>query len=255
MNRFEGKVVLITGGNSGIGLAAARLFLEEGAKVVLAARNEQRGREALQTLSFAADRVIFVPCDVRSREDCMRAVEQTMRVFGRLDVLFNNAGVVYVDRTVVNTPEEIWDETLDVNLKGVYLMSQAAIPAMVQGGGGAIIHNASVFGLVGGMGAAAYCAAKGGVVLLTKAMALDHAAQNIRVNCICPGSVDTPMLQAEMEDLGGVEKMRPLFAARHPMNRIASAEEVAQTVLFLASDEASFVTGAALPVDGGRTAW
>jgi len=255
MNRFEGKVVLITGGNSGIGLAAARLFLEEGAKVVLAARNEQRGREALQTLSFAADRVIFVPCDVRSREDCRRAVEQTMRVFGRLDVLFNNAGVVYVDRTVVNTPEEIWDETLDVNLKGVYLMSQAAIPAMVQGGGGAIIHNASVFGLVGGMGAAAYCAAKGGVVLLTKAMALDHAAQNIRVNCICPGSVDTPMLQAEMEDLGGVEKMRPLFAARHPMNRIASAEEVAQTVLFLASDEASFVTGAALPVDGGRTAW
>lgn len=255
MNRFEGKVVLITGGNSGIGLAAARLFLEEGAKVVLAARNEQRGQEALQTLSFATHRVLFVPGDVRRKEDCMRAVEQTLLVFGRLDVLFNNAGVVYIDRTVVNTPEEIWDETLDVNLKGVYLMSQAAIPAMVQGGGGVIIHNASVFGLVGGMGAAAYCAAKGGVVLLTKAMALDHAAQNIRVNCICPGSVDTPMLQAEMEDLGGVEKMRPLFAARHPMNRIASAEEVAQTVLFLASEEASFITGAALPVDGGRTAW
>lgn len=134
-------------------------------------------------------------------------------------------------------------------------MSRAAIPEMAKSGGGAIINNASVFGLVGGMGAAAYCAAKGGVVLLTKAMALDHAAQNIRVNCVCSGSVDTPMLQAEMEDLGGVGKMKQVFAARHPMNRIASPEEIAQVVLFLASDEASFVTGASIPVDGGRTAW
>ncbi len=255
MNRFEGKAVIITGGNSGIGLATARLFLEEGAKVVLAARNEVRGREALASLAFATDRLIFIPCDVRLRSDCARVVQQTVETFGRLDVLFNNAGVVYIDHTVVNTPEEMWDETIDVNLKGVYLMSQAAIPVMVNGGGGVIIHNASVFGLVGGMGAAAYCAAKGGVVLLTKAMALDHAAQNIRVNCICPGSVDTPMLRAEMEELGGIEKMKPIFAARHPLNRISSAEEVARAVLFLASDEASFITGVALPIDGGRTAW
>ncbi len=255
MNRFEGKVVIITGGNSGIGLATARLFLEEGAKVVLAARDEIRGREALASLAFAADRVIFVPCDVRLRNDCERVVRQTVETFGGVDVLFNNAGVVYVDRTVVNTPEEMWDETVDINLKGAYLMSQAAIPIMVNSGGGVIIHNASVFGLVGGMGAAAYCAAKGGVVLLTKAMALDHAAQNIRVNCICPGSVDTPMLRAEMEELGGIERMKPVFAARHPMNRISSAEEVAHAVLFLASDEASFITGVALPIDGGRTAW
>ncbi|GAB4480886.1 MAG: hypothetical protein Kow0088_22770 [Anaerolineales bacterium] len=170
-------------------------------------------------------------------------------------MLFNNAGVIYIDKTVVNTPEEVWDETIDINLKGTYLMSQAAIPAMVQGGGGVIINNASVFGLVGGFGAAAYCAAKGGVVLLTKAMALDHASQKIRVNCICPGSVDTPMLQGEMEDLGGVEQMKSVFASKHPMNRIASPEEIARVVLFLASEESSFITGAAIPVDGGRTAW
>jgi NAD(P)-dependent dehydrogenase (short-subunit alcohol dehydrogenase family) len=255
MTRLQGKVTIITGGASGIGLATARLFLQEGAKVVLVARNEQRGREALRLLSFAGERVVFFPCDVRRSTDCDRVVRKTVEIFGRLDILFNNAGVIYIEHTVTNTSEEMWDETMDVNLKGTFLMSRAAIPEMVKSGGGVIINNASVFGLVGGMGAAAYCAAKGGVVLLTKAMALDHAAQNIRVNCVCPGSVDTPMLQAEMEDLGGADKMKQVFAARHPMNRIASPEEVAQVVLFLASDEASFVTGASIPVDGGRTAW
>lgn len=255
MTRLQDKVTIITGGASGIGLATARLFLQEGASVVLAARNEQHGKEALRYLSFAGERVVFFSCDVRRSTDCESVVRQTVDMFGHLDVLFNNAGVIYIERSVTDTSDEIWDETIDINLKGTFLMSRAAIPEMAKSGGGVIINNASVFGLVGGMGAVAYCAAKGGVVLLTKAMALDHAAQNIRVNCVCPGSVDTPMLQAEMEDLGGVDKMKQVFAARHPMNRIASPEEIAQVVLFLASEEASFVTGASIPVDGGRTAW
>ncbi|MGB9586038.1 MAG: SDR family NAD(P)-dependent oxidoreductase [Anaerolineales bacterium] len=255
INRFQGKVVIITGGDSGIGLVTARLFLEEGARVVLAARNEQRGKEALHILDPTGDRAIFIPCDVCRSGDCERVVQQTINTFGHIDVLFNNAGVIYINRSVTDTPEDLWDETIDVNLKGTYLMSKTVIPYMIHAGGGVIVNNASVFGLVGGMGAAAYCAAKGGVVLLTKAMALDHASQNIRVNCICPGSVDTPLLRAEMEDLGGVDKMKPIFASRHPMNRIASPEEVARVVVFLASDESSFMTGAAIPVDGGRTAW
>lgn len=255
MTRLQGKVAVITGGASGIGLATARLFLKEGANVVLSGRDELRGKDALRKLSFAEERVFFYPSDVRNSTSCEKVVQQTFERFGQLDILFNNAGVVYIKRPITNTSEEIWDETIDINLKGTFLMSRAAIPAMINSGGGSIINNASVFGLVGGMGAAAYCAAKGGVVLLTKAMALDHAAQNIRVNCICPGSVDTPMLQGEMEELGDVEKMKQVFAARHPMNRIASPEEIAQVVLFLASEEASFVTGTSIPVDGGRTAW
>ena len=143
---------------------------------------------------------------------------------------------------------------MDVNMKGVYLMSRYAIPHMTDNGGGVIINTASVWGLVGGNGAAAYCASKGAVVLLTKAMALDHARQGIRVNCICPGSVDTPMLRAEMEALGGVEKALPKFAAKHPLNRISTPEEVAEAALYLASDAASFITGVSLPIDGGRTA-
>jgi NAD(P)-dependent dehydrogenase (short-subunit alcohol dehydrogenase family) len=254
MNKLDGKVALVTGGSSGIGLETARLFLQEGARLALAARNERRGQAALESLA-AGERAIFIPCDVRRAADCSQAVRQTMDTFGRLDILFNNAGVVYIPLSVVETSEAVWDETLDVNLKGTYLMSRAAIPELVKNGGGAIVNNASVFGLVGGVGTAAYCAAKGGVVLLTKAMALDHASQNIRVNCVCPGSVDTPMLESEMEILGGVEKMRPAFAARHPLNRIASPAEIARAVLYLASEDSSFVTGIALPVDGGRSAW
>lgn len=254
MKKLEGKVALITGGSSGIGLETARLFLQEGARVALAARNEQRGQAALESLD-AGDRAIYLPCDVRRASDCSQVVRQTVDAFGRLDILINNAGVIYIPYNVVDTSEAMWDETLDVTLKGTYLMSREAIPMMVKNGGGAIVNTASVFGLVGGAGVAAYCAAKGGVVLLTKAMALDHASQNIRVNCVCPGSVDTPLLESEMELLGGVEKMRPAFAARHPLNRISSPMEIARAILYLASGDSSFITGIALPVDGGRSAW
>jgi NAD(P)-dependent dehydrogenase (short-subunit alcohol dehydrogenase family) len=253
--RFENKVAIITGGTSGIGLAAAQLFSQEGARVVLMARDPSRGQAAAEQITAQGGQSIFVPGDVGVAAECQRCVAAAIESFGRLDILFNNAGVIHVNRNVVETSEEEWDATLNSNLKGTFLMSKAAIPHIVKSGGGVIINNASIFGLVGGSGVAAYCAAKGGVITLTKAMALDHAAQNIRVNCICPGSVSTPMLESEMNDLGGVEVQTPQFASRHPLNRIATPQEIARSVAYLASADASFVTGIALSVDGGRSAW
>jgi len=250
---LQDKVALITGGNSGIGRAIADLFAAEGARVVIAARDEARGHETVEAIVKSGGQAIFVPCDVRQAEDCQKAVERTIEAFGQLHILVNNAGIVY-RATVVNTTEEQWDDTMDTNVKGAYLMSKHAIPWMMRNGGGVIVNIASYYGLVGGKEAAAYCASKGAMVLLTKAMALDHAAQNIRVNCICPGSVDTPMLDQEMEELGGVEKLRPLFEAKHPLGRICSPAEVAQAALFLASDGSAFVTGSSLVIDGGLTA-
>ncbi len=252
--RFENKVALITGGTSGIGLAVARLLMQEGARVLLMARDKLRGKEAEEILSSGGGQAIFIQGDVTSAEDCQRCVKKTVDVFGRLDILFNNAGIIYVNKNLVDTSEEEWDATVDSNLKGTFLMSKYAIPYIAKRGG-AIVNNASIFGLNGGGGVAAYCAAKGGVINLTRAMAIDHAPQNIRVNCVCPGSVDTPLLEKEMDDLGGRETQRPRFASRHPMNRIATPEEVAHAVAFLASDDASFITGTALSVDGGRAAW
>ncbi len=252
--RFKDKVAIITGGTSGIGLAAADLLSQEGAHVVLMARNQVRGQEAVKRITVAGGQAMFIPGDVGVAVDSQRCVSTTVETHGRLDILFNNAGVMFVNRNLVDTTEKEWDTTLNSNLKSIFLMSKYAIPSIAKNGG-SIINNASIFGLVGGSGVAAYCAAKGGVINLTKAMAIDHAAQNIRVNCICPGSVDTPLLENEMNDLGGVEVQLPKFASRHPMNRIASPEEIARAVAYLASDDASFVTGVALPVDGGRSAW
>lgn len=206
--KLRDKVALITGGNSGIGRAIAILFATEGARVVIAARNEARGSETVETIAKSGGQAIFVTCDVRQAEDCHEAVETTIEAFGQLNILVNNAGTIY-RATVVDTTEEEWDDTMDTNVKGAYLMSKHAIPWMMKNGGGVIINIASYYGLVGGKEAAAYCASKGAMVLLTKALALDHAAQNIRVNCICPGSVDTPMLKQEMEELGGVGSSAP----------------------------------------------
>ncbi len=253
--KLAGKVAIVTGGSSGIGLATAMLFAAEGASVVIAARDELRGRKALLAVEREGGEGLFVRCDVSKSGDCLDAVEAAVRAYGRLDILFNNAGVIHSGKSVVDTTEEEWDDTMDVNVKGAFFMSRYAIPAIAESGGGAIVNNASIWGLVGGALCAAYCASKGAVVLLTKAMALDHAAQNIRVNCVCPGSVDTPMLEGEMAEQGGREAVISSIAARHPLNRIATPEEVARAVLFLACDDSSFITGAALPVDGGRSAW
>jgi NAD(P)-dependent dehydrogenase (short-subunit alcohol dehydrogenase family) len=251
--RLADKVALITGGTSGMGRATAVLFAQEGARVAITGRNETRGREVVEEIERASGTVIFIRSDVRFAEECRRAVEETLRAFGRLDILFNNAGVLYAN-TVPDCSEEEWDLTLDTNLKGTYLMSKFALPAMIAQGSGVIINNASGWGLVGGDAAAAYCASKGGVVLLTKAMAIDHARQGIRVNCVCPGDVDTPMLPEDAQRRGMKWEAYLASAANRPMGRIGKPEEIAKAVLFLASDDSSFVTGAVLAVDGGGTA-
>jgi NAD(P)-dependent dehydrogenase (short-subunit alcohol dehydrogenase family) len=251
--RLANKVALITGGNSGIGRATALLFAREGAKVTITGRDEERGKQVVEEIKKASGTAMFIRSDVRLARDCRKAVDGTLRRFGRLDILFNNAGV-YVPNTAVDCPEAEWDMTIDVNLKGTYLMSKLALPAMIAQGSGVIINNGSGWGMTGGNEAAAYCASKGGVVLLTKAMAIDHGGQGIRVNCICPGDVETPMLLADAK----LRKMKwsdyLVGASDRPLGRIGTPDEIARAALFLASDEASFITGAILAVDGGGTA-
>jgi NAD(P)-dependent dehydrogenase (short-subunit alcohol dehydrogenase family) len=254
MSDFTGKAVLITGGNSGIGRAAALQFAAAGARVAIAARNTEASQAVVSEIVTAGGEAFAVTCDVTRSADCDAAVAACVERYGGLNVLFNNAGIIYRERSALETTDEQWANTLAVNATGTFLMSRAAVAVMLGHGGGVIVNNASYFGLVGGRGAAAYSASKGAVVLLTKAMALDHARQDIRINCVCAGSVDTPMLRAEMEEMGGVDAVRHLFEDKHPIGRIASPDEIAAAVLFLASDAAGFITGAALPIDGGLTA-
>lgn len=251
--RLEGKSALITGGTSGIGRATAVLFAREGAQVALTGRSEERGREVAGEIERGGGRALFTRSDVRLAEDCRRAVDQTLRAFGKIDVLFNNAGVFFPN-TVPDCSEEEWDLTIGVNLKGTFLMSKYALPSMISRGGGAIINNSSGWGLVGGGAAASYCAAKGGVVLLTKAMAIDHGRHGIRVNCICPGDVETPMLPEDARRRGMKWEDYLAEAARRPLGRIGTPDEIARAALFLATDDSSFMTGAVLAVDGGGTA-
>ncbi len=253
MGRLERKVALITGGTSGIGRATAVLFAREGARVAVLGRDPGRGKDVVAEIEGAGGTAAFLQCDVRLAVECREAVGKTVDAFGGLDILFNNAGVYYPN-TVVDCSEEEWDLTVDTGLKGTYLMSKFALPVMVAQGGGAIVNNASGWGLVGGDKAAAYCAAKGGVVLLTKAMAVDHSRQGIRVNCVCPGDVDTPMLPQDARRRGMSWESYLVGASERPMGRIGQPEEIARAVLFLASDDASFITGAILAVDGGGTA-
>ena len=251
--RLENEVALITGGTSGIGEATALLFAREGAKVAITGRNADRGRAVVEKIVKDGGKAAFIQIDVRMASDCRRAVDETVRAFGGLDILFNNAGVFY-PHTILDCTEEEWDLQMDINLKGTFLMSKAALLGMIARGAGVIINNSSGWGLAGGDSAVAYCASKGGVVLLTKAMAIDHGRQGIRVNCICPGDVDTPMLpeDARMRGLKWEEYLAG--CANRPMGRIGTVDEIAKAALFLASEDSSFMTGAALVVDGGGLA-
>ena len=244
---------MITGGASGIGRATALLFAHEGAAVSVVDLDEAGGQAVAHEIADEGGRAIFVRCDVSQAADCQRAVQQTVEELGGLDILFNNAGVIR-RASVLETSEEEWDRVMAVNVKSVFLLSKCAIPVMAQAGGGVIINTASGWGLVGGRKAAAYCASKGAVVLLTKAMALDHGDQNIRVNCLCPGDTDTPMLRYEAQQLGESDKRFLAEAAERPLRRIGKPEDIAQAALYLASDASSFVTGTALVVDGGGLA-
>jgi len=251
--RLEGKVALITGGNSGIGRATSLLFAQEGARVVITGRNEERGKQVVEEIKRKSGIAMFLPCDVRSADDCARVVQETIRAFNRLDILFNNAGVNY-PHSAIDCTEEEWDLTININLKGSFLMSKYALPVMISQGGGVIINNSSGWGIVGGEKAVAYCASKGGVVLMTKAMAIDHGREGIRVNCICPGDVDTPMLLEDARLRGLAWKDYLASAGDRPMGRIGKPEEIARAALFLACEDSSFMTGAVLVVDGGGTA-
>jgi len=251
--RLQNKVALITGGTSGIGEATALLFAKEGAKIGITGRNQKRGHAVTEQILKDGGEAIFVRTDVRKADECRRVVAETVGAFKRLDILFNNAGIFY-PHTVLDCTEEEWDLQIDVNLKGTFLMSKFALPGMIDQGRGVIINNSSGWGIVGGDAAAAYCASKGGVVLLTKAMAIDHGRQGIRVNCICPGDVDTPMLPEDARMRG--QKWEDYLAgcSKRPLGRIGTVDEIAKAALFLASDDSSFMTGATLVVDGGGTA-
>jgi len=251
--RLQNKVALITGGTSGIGEATALLFAKEGAKIAITGRHEKRGHAVTAQILEAGGQAIFLRTDVRKADECRRAVEETVASFKRVDVLFNNAGVFY-PHTALDCTEEEWDLQIDINLKGTFLMSKFVLPRMIEQRRGVIINNSSGWGMVGGDAAVAYCASKGGVVLLTKAMAIDHGGRGIRVNCICPGDVDTPMLPEDARMRG--QKWDDYLAgcSNRPLRRIGTPEEIAKAALFLASDDSSFMTGAALVVDGGGTA-
>jgi NAD(P)-dependent dehydrogenase (short-subunit alcohol dehydrogenase family) len=251
--RLKDKVALITGGTSGIGEATALLFAAEEASVAITGRNHSRGTAVAERIQQKGGEAIFVRADVSLAKDCRHAVDETVRAFGRVDILFNNAGVFY-PQTALECSEREWDEQIDVNLKGTFLMSKFALPMMIAQKSGVIINNSSGWGIVGGDHAVAYCASKGGVVLMTKAMAIDHGAQGIRVNCVCPGDVETPMLPADAKMRGLKWEDYIAGCATRPLGRVGTVEEIAKAVLFLASDDSSFMTGAALVVDGGGTA-
>ena len=246
--RFENKVVLITGGTRGIGFATAKLFEAEGAQVVIVGRDGDTVTEAGRQVPARGE-----AGDVSIAADCERIVTRTLELSGRLDVLVNCAGVIFRNRTVEQTSEEEWDTTFDVNVKGTFLMCKYALPALRETRG-SIVNVSSYVGLVGFAGSSAYAASKAATLNLTRSMALDHAKEGIRVNAVCPGSVDTEMIHAAWQQFGDVELARRLWAEKHPLGRIASADEVGRAILFLASEDASFITGTALPVDGGITA-
>jgi len=254
MDILKNKVTLITGGASGIGRATAILFAQEGAAVAIADISQEMGESVRQEIEKLGGQAIFIPCDVSKAEDCQQAVERTVADFGGLDILFNNAGIVR--RTNLLTISEAeWDQVMDVNVKSVFLMSKYAIPHMEKRGGGNIINVSSGWGLKGGGDAISYCASKGAVTNMTRAMAIDHGAQNIRVNAVCPGDTDTPMLRSEAEGLGiSYDQMIKDSANERPLGRIGTPMEIAQAVIFLASDASAFVTGSILIVDGGGLA-
>ncbi len=246
---LAGKVALVTGGASGIGKATALLFGREGAAVVVHDRKDE-GEVTARAIVTAGGRATFVQGDVTRAADAEAAVERALAEFGGLHILVNNAGIIR-RASVVDTTEEEWDRVMAVNVKSVFLFSKAAIPIMARAGGGAIVNTASGWGLDGGRDAASYCASKAAVVNLTRAMALDHADQHIRVNCVCPGDTDTPMLREEARQLGQDVKGFLAQSAKRPMGRMGRPEEIAKVILFLASDASSFVTGTAVVADGG----
>jgi len=247
--KLAGKVALVTGGTDGIGRAIALTFVREGAKVVILGRDETKGRKALDELN-AAGEAAYMKADVSDSQQVKRIVDATIQKYGRIDILVNNAGICPAG-DILTTSESTWDEIMGVNLKGVFLCSKYTIPHMQRNGGGAIVNIGSINSLMAMENEAAYDASKGGVLMLTKAMALDFAKSKIRVNCICPGAIETPMLKASLDTAKDPKAARDSLIQKHPLRRTGTPEEIAQAALFLASEDSSFITGATIPVDGG----
>lgn len=250
--RLAGKIAVVTGGAYGIGRASVERFAREGAKVAIVDFVEEGGREVERLISEVGGEAFFVQADVGTPGDAKRAVEETIARYGGVDVLFNNAGIM-PDGTVLTQTDADWDRTMDVNLKAIFLLARAAIPSIIARGGGSIINTASVQGLRGHQNRLAYVTSKHGVIGITRAMAADYARQGIRVNAICPGTIDTPMLHRVIDEMQDRDAALQSFGELHPMGFIGQPEDVAAAALYLASDESRFVTGIALPVDGGYT--
>jgi len=251
--RFKGKGVIVTGGASGIGRATVERFLEEGAKVAIIDVSKKNGEKTVKELRAKGYKPVLLVGDVTKSSDVKRMVREAKRKLGSIDVLFNNAGIL-VEGNVEQVSEKDWDRIIAINVKGVFLMSKEAVPVMLKQKKGVIVNNASCSGLVGDRNAIAYNTSKGAVVLMTKCLALDYARKNIRVNCVCPGEIETPMFRQEAAARGlPIEEYRKELCEYHPIGRLGRPEEVANAVLFLASEEAGFITGIAFSVDGGYT--
>lgn len=252
--KLDGKAALITGAGSGIGRASALLFAREGSRVAVVDIDEAAALATTEAIRAAGGAAIAIAGDVSLSRDAQRMAEETVAAIGAVDVLFNNAGI-FRHGTVVDTDEEEWDRVLGVNLKGVFLVSKYTLPHMIASGGGAVINTASTAGLTAFAHQAAYDASKGGVVLLTKQMAIDYAPHRIRVNCLIPGLVDTAQSRGAIAALGDPGRGEELWAKiTGPLGRVGTAEELARAALFLACDDSSYMTGASLVVDGGLTA-
>ena len=252
--KLENKTALITGGGTGVGKATALLFAKEGAKVVITGRRVEVLLEAVQEAKAKNLSIEYLVSDVSSEQDCKHAIDSTINKFGRIDILFNNAGVSYMG-TTHETRTEMWDETFDINVRGVFLMSKYAIPYMLEEGSGCIVNNSSILGLKASpAGFSAYASSKGAVNQLTKSMALEYADKGIRVNVICPGTVYTPMMDFLFDQWEDREAGEQRYISVHPIGRLAQPEEIAHAVLFLCDNNIKFMTGAALSIDGGMSA-
>jgi len=253
VTRLAGKTALITGGGTGIGRACALLFAREGARVAVAGRSAEPLRAVVAEIERAGGQALAATCDVTQAQQVERAVRATVERFGALNVLVNNAGVLALG-SVEQTPESEWARVLGVNLTGTFLVSRAALPELRKAGGGSIVNISSLYGLIGLKNRAAYAASKGGVTQLTRSMALDHAHEGIRVNCVCPAIVETEMIQQVFANQPDPAALRRQRIEQIPLGRMGRPEDVAQLALFLASDESLWMTGAALPLDGGLSA-